>query len=168
MESSTLEPISGSRSRRYSTKIVAKRAEVVGFAKKELATIYKRKSQRSYCCCSEKKGGDKCTVHVKQRSKTNFLPHPHCYPSHSGYPPVKTNIRYLSAEFNFTSGMFYKTREHGYNQLNKMRTPQHSTPLKTEVHSYFPTRRAHVSISSLTMDLLKIQSGFIDHFTLLL
>lgn len=57
LESSTLEPISGSRSRRYSTKIVAKRAEVVGFAKKELATIYKRKPQRIYCCCNKKNTG---------------------------------------------------------------------------------------------------------------
>ena len=39
LESSTFEPISGRRSRRYSTRIVAKRAEVVGFARKELATI---------------------------------------------------------------------------------------------------------------------------------
>lgn len=54
LESSTLEPISGSRSRRYSTKMVAKRAEVVGFAKKELATIYERKPQRSYYCCNKK------------------------------------------------------------------------------------------------------------------
>lgn len=54
LESSTLEPISGRRSRRYSTKMVAKRAEVVGFAKKELATIYKRKPQRSYYCCNKK------------------------------------------------------------------------------------------------------------------
>lgn len=57
LESSTLEPISGRRSRRYSTKMVAKRAEVVGFAKKELATIYKRKPQRTYYCCHKKNKG---------------------------------------------------------------------------------------------------------------
>lgn len=44
LESSTLEPISGRRSRRYSTRIVANRAEVVGFAKKELATICPNKN----------------------------------------------------------------------------------------------------------------------------
>lgn len=45
LESSRLEPISGRRSRRYSTRIVANRAEVVGFAKKELATICQNKER---------------------------------------------------------------------------------------------------------------------------
>lgn len=72
LESSTLEPISGSRSRRYSTKMVAKRAEVVGFAKKELATIYKRKPQRSYCCCSEKNRGTNA-LPSKTKHQDQFL-----------------------------------------------------------------------------------------------
>lgn len=43
LDSSTLEPISGSLSSKYSTRMVANRADVVGFAKKELATIQKNK-----------------------------------------------------------------------------------------------------------------------------
>jgi len=65
LESSTLEPISGSRSRRYSTKIVAKRAEVVGFAKKELATIYKRKPQGVIVAAIKIEQREKCTTQLK-------------------------------------------------------------------------------------------------------
>lgn len=79
LESSTLEPISGRRSRRYSTKMVAKRAEVVGFAKKELATIYKRKPQRTYYCCN-KKNKRINALSIKKNPKINFFPHLH-YPS---------------------------------------------------------------------------------------
>lgn len=42
MESSTLEPISGSLSRRYSTRMVANRADVDRLARKEFATIWKK------------------------------------------------------------------------------------------------------------------------------
>ena len=60
LESSTLEPISGRRSKRYSTRIVANKAEVVGFARKELATICQnekptwQKSPRPLSSCKKK------------------------------------------------------------------------------------------------------------------